>query len=448
MQVIQKNFKPRDVLLAAVFVAVHSLSALAQAPPAPLTVGFTSCYRPRLPLDTFTAQHPEIPLKESPYTRNPWDAARSLRLPYAFDALPEVFAVIVGRRSEDIPQLADRGLIEPVEPILAEMGISPDEFLSNAREAVTYNGHMFAIPHHVQTEGLFVHRDRMAAFGLAREYGSWEELLAAAEEIQSRGATTKDGAPLLGLSAFDTPFAFAELLTVLTGEAPVDYGRAESWASERMSIALDLIQSARQRGVLGFRTMNKPLRVEETAIFGVDHIESLDANSAYVLIPFPPRLHRDDPPAERPRQFGMLEAWAVRANSPDTREKVLAYLRWLLRPETEWTVFEATNQMLPDAQWHLDSVHVPLRPALLESVDFDYAARKFPEFLLAASLVQITHFPAYPQETEHAALAAAEAAVLRQLGSAPAATWLPAMQQEVLKAVQDQPVASATYALY
>ncbi len=434
-------------ILLLLITAVAETSAAQESPPQ-LKVGFTGCYRARLPLDTFVAQHPEFPVTEAPYNRNPWDAALNRRLPYAFDELPQVFAVIAGRRSEDIPQLADRGLLEPVEPILAELGLSPDDFLPNVREAVTYRGRMWAIPHHVQSDGLFVHRARMSAFGLKREYGSWEELLAAAEGVAKQKISTPLGETVVGLSAFETPFAFAETLALLTGEAPVDYATCESWASPRMAAALDFLQDARQRGLLEFRTPNQPLRLKDAALFGIDHIESVEATSPYVLIPYPNRLRQADPPVEQPVQMGMLEAWAVRSNSPESREAVLAYLRWLLSAETEWTVFEATNQRTPESEWVIDSVHVPLRPALLQSVDFEYAGRKFPEFAAAVEMVRQSVFPANPQETENVALRTMEEGVNAKLGTAPAAAWLPELKDAVLKSVVNEPVASATYALY
>lgn len=422
-------------MLAALAVCGCAVSAMAE----PLRIGFTECYRDRLPLDFFAEAYPEIAVEERPFARNPFGAADS-PLPLQAAELPDVFSIVVGRYSDDLRDLADRGLIEPLDDLLEAIGVSPDDFLPQTMEAVRYRGQIWALPHHLVVDALHYDQARFEALGLAPAFDSWEALF---ETMQQYGPPEI----MLPFSSNQTLFGLAELMAQTTGGAPIDYAAAEAWQSDRMAAALDLISGARDRRLLEFRIENEPLRVKATALAGTGRVESLYPTSHYAVMPYPRRLLRDDPPAECAYYPGLLEAFVVRSGT-EAREQAVAFLSWLMLEDTEWEVFLRTNAREGDRPFVMDSVHVPLRPSVWQTVDFDYAFKKFPELDTLRGIVEQAYIAATPAALDKRAVTLASDTVMQKLGGAASATWLDALCDAVRLQVKNTPVESHAYDAY
>ncbi len=431
----------------ALFLLTSAMWGMAESPatgPAPdspgLSVGFMGCYRSRLPLDDFVRLHPDMPLKEVPWGRNPhgcWDKP----LPTRHADLPDVIHLSVGRYSDDLIQLADRGLIEPLDDWFAKLGMDPKDLFPNALEAVTYRGHVWALPHHAVFLVLRGDR-RLIPDGSVDALASWEGLFRSAQEWAA--GKEKRVAFSVPLSAA----SFAEYITLTSAGCGLDLADPAWVEGGPFREAMTMIAANREKGVVENRQMNKPLSRESTAVMGLDFLDSVHPETVYAVYPVPTRFRTADSPSAGSAPFGLLEAFAIRSGASQTDKALVAFLQWLLSADTEWRVFEKSNELKPDIEWLFDTVHVPLRESVLKSIDFEYAARKFPDYPTVVSWCRRTVFPKRPPVVESAVWARVDRAVdYRQ----PGADWekeMALLKRQIVQTVRTTPVESAAYSGY
>jgi ABC-type glycerol-3-phosphate transport system substrate-binding protein len=398
------------------------------------------CYRNRLPFEDFVRLHPDMPLKEVPWGRNPHGCSDK-PLPTRHEDLPDVIHLSVGRCSDDLIQLADRGLIEPLDDWFTKLGLDPKDFFPNALEAVTYRGHVWALPHHAVF--LVLRGDRRvipAATGDA--FASWEGLFRSAREW----AAGKENRV-----AFSVPLsaaAFAEYITLASSGAGLDLADPVWVESAPFREAMNMIAACRKEATLENRQMNKPLSREATAVLGLDFLDSVHPDTAYAVYPVPARFRAVDPPPAGSAPSGLLEAFAIKSGASQTDQALTAFLQWLLSADTEWRVFEKTNELKPDIEWLFDTVHVPLRESILKTIDFDYAARKFPDYPAVVAWCRGTVFPKRPPAIETALWARIDQAIDYRL---PGADWekeMALLKRQLQQAARTTPVESAAYSRY
>lgn len=407
----------------------------------PLQVGYAECFRPRLPLEGFLLEYPDFPLSPRAYARNAWGHPDDR--PYTGDpsALPHVFPVHAGRFNSELPMLVERGWIEPLDSWLAELGLAAEMFPAKVREAVTYRGKIWAIPHHAIVDGLHLRRETIARLGLVSYPQSWEGVFGLVAQAAASGEAAS-------FSAAGTVVDLIECMLLSTGGPPLELSDPTVWESSAMVDTLEILQAAHSAGHLSFRPQNTPMRLADEAVLGIGRVESLHELAPFAVIPFPTRLRERDTPAERTQVAGMLEAYVVRSNSPESREQALTYLRWLLSEETEWAAFEATNQRNPQDAHVLDTVHVPLREGVLASLDFEYAQRKYPAFSVVRENVAGAIYARSPAALDYKALQLAETTLSRELSGPAPSEWLPSLRKSVYLLVKNTPAETWVYDAY
>ncbi len=421
--------------------ALAVLSLCLSASPEALRVGYSECFQARVPISDFEQRHPEIALLPQAHARNAWGHPEDRPFYKSLASLPHVFPIHIGRFCSDLPYLADRGLIEPMDDRLEALGLNPDALPANVRNAVSYRGKVWAVPHHVLMDGLQMNRELAQALGIETPPSSWQQVFSLVASAVERGITT----------SFNTSGTMLELLECMnmsSGASAVDLADANAWASPSFEVALDLLRRANAAKQLTFRPANEPLRVSNTALFGLGRVESLHEIEPYVLIPFPRRLLEEDSPAEVTALPGMLEAYVLRANGEAVQREAMSYLKWLMSDETEWLILDATNQRGSDTPILLDSVHVPLREEVLDSLDFEYARKKFSAFAIMRSNVQSAWFSSTPAAIESVAIQRADEIIRRELDTLPASSWLPSLRQSVNMLVKATPAESTAYLAY
>jgi ABC-type glycerol-3-phosphate transport system substrate-binding protein len=398
------------------------------------------CYRGRLPLEDFVRLHPDIPLKEVPWGRNPHGCSDK-PLPTRHEDLPDVIHITAGRYSDDLIQLADRGLIEPLDEWFKILGLDPKDFFPNALDAVTYRGHIWALPHHAIF--LVLRGDRRLVPATSTDsFGSWEGLLRSAQEL----AAGKENRV-----AFSVPLSaasFAEYITLASAGSGMGLADPAWVEGAPFRDAMAMIATYREKGILDNRQMNKPLSRESTAVLGLDFLDSVHPETTYAVYPVPTRLRAGDTEAAGSAPNGLMEAFAVKSGSSRTDSALTAFLQWLVSTDTEWRVFEKTNELKPNVEWLFDTVHVPLRDSVLKSIDFEYAARKFPDYPTVVAWCRRTVFPKRPPAIETAVWTRVDQAIdYRQ----PGADWekqMALLKRQLLQAVRTTPVESAAYSRY
>ena len=135
---------------------------------------------------------------------------------------------IVSLHAFRIPAYASKGALTDLTPYLAEAGIDADDILPKPREAVTYNGKIYAIPIDVHGALWHINLDLWDKAGLVGADGkpmlptSLSEFEAACQKIKAAG-----GGPILGSGDDDvigTGWLWASLYAQFGGKAFDDKG--------------------------------------------------------------------------------------------------------------------------------------------------------------------------------------------------------------------------------
>lgn len=116
-----------------------------------------------------------------------------LKAMYAGNSAPDVHVI----HKSSIAEFASLGALLPLqEDDLRAAGINPDDWVDRARDAVTYDGQMYAIPMDIHANLWHINLDIMAEAGLVNDAGepilpsSPEELMAHAKQVKD--VTGKD----------------------------------------------------------------------------------------------------------------------------------------------------------------------------------------------------------------------------------------------------------------
>ena len=433
-------------LLMAMTCALFCVSAWPQASGTPsqqvLTVGFPEASRSRIPLAEFGVAHPGVSLLELLWPRDP---ARAMVTPLPRTAadLPSVVFLGAGSYSEDLRNLNERGLLEPLDEVLTGWGIAPSMFLPGTREAFTVDGKLMAIPHHVS---LPVLRFPVKIFGNTPPVAdSWEALLDSTKPLlASRGAP---GARTL-LSVPLSRARFAELIALGAGATPLDLAKPDFLTSPQFSQAMQLQREFEAEGRIVYRPASTPFQADGDALLGVDFVDCLHTDSPLGLLPLPRKIAAVDAAPEVSRIPARIEGMALSAHAGIEREAALALMRFLLSPDAEWRAFDASNLRTPGKETITDMVHVPLHDSVLTSIDFQYALRKFPGISLLRGEIARAWFPQYPVQLEEPVWQLLDERLSHIAMRDDLGKLLQELEQKVQRIVRETPVDSAAYQEY
>jgi ABC-type glycerol-3-phosphate transport system substrate-binding protein len=431
----------------AMLVLVAAAGARAQeaptAAPFAFSIGLPTTAQARLPLEEYQPADPALKAILSPWSRNILKAIDT-PLPLTREVLPPLLVVQAGEYAEDIRLLAERRLLEPVAGVMAELGQQPEDYSPALLAAFSNQGVLYALPLHVTVP---VIRYSRAAFAGAAPPppASWEELLAlGAPLVAGRGTP----GPRRVLSIPMSAARFAALVAMACGEPPLDVANPVFLNSARFAAALRWVRDGIAQGQIDRRQSSTPMTLATGAVFGVDHIESFHADAPFGMLAMPSRLHAQDTPPERRYVPGRAEGVSVRSISPQHRTASIALLKWLFSPETAWRMFERTHARTPSDKWLLDNVHVPLRAQTLQTLDFEYAMKKFPELELLRAQQSEATFAQIPAPLEDLVWERVEATVDYLPVDADLAAELQALFGDVQEIVRTTPVESVAYAGY
>lgn len=410
--------------------------------PQMLTVGFPEASRSRIHLAEFGVAHPGVSLQELLWPRDP---ARAMvtPLPRTAAELPSVVYLCAGSYSEDLRNLNERGLLEPLDEVLTGWGIAPSMFLPGTREAFTVDGKLMAIPHHVS---LPVLRFPVKLFGNTPPVAdSWEALLDSAKPLlASRGAP---GARTL-LSVPLSRARFAELLALGAGATPLDLAKPDFLSSPQFEQAMQLQRKLEEEGRIVYRPASTPFHADGDALLGVDFVDCLHTDSPLGLLPLPRKIAVADAAPEVSRIPARIEGMALAAHAGIEREAALALMYFLLSPDAEWRAFEASNLRTPAKETITDMVHVPLHDSVLTSIDFEYALRKFPGLSLLRGEIARAWFPQYPMQLEEPVWQLLDERLSHIAMTEDLGKLLQELEQKVERIVRETPVDSAAYQEY
>lgn len=294
-------------------------------------------------INRFEAENPDVRVKVNVVA---WPGYPQLAAQIAAGDPPD----LVTMHQSVISDYSGRGLVEPVEPLLAEAGIDPADFTPAARAGVEKQGRLYGMPWDTIGRLFHINTALMAEAGLMRDGRpvlprSPEELLAHARQFKAR-----TGKPYLIQAQVSAPdFHVALLYTYLLA-------RGATIFPDDRHIRLDtpesheIVNLFRQLNIEGLTTLNQDFPAATasfiqgkggifpvgTWMLGPYEAEAQRSGSAlhgnYAVAPFP-RLWGED------AAFVDGHAWVVPAakRSPDERAAMARFLGFLAQYNFDWS---------------------------------------------------------------------------------------------------------------
>ncbi|OJF93790.1 extracellular solute-binding protein [Pararhizobium antarcticum] len=168
-------------------------------------------------INKFEADNPGIDVN---VTTVEWPGYDQLNAQLASGAAPDV----VSMHYSAISDYQTRGLIEPIDPVLAAQGILPDSFTDAARNGVTKEEQMFGLPFDNWTMLFHVNLNLMKQAGLVNADGT-PILPTSVEELVTQGKQFKEktGKPYLVQILANETATYARILYTLLQQQNADF---------------------------------------------------------------------------------------------------------------------------------------------------------------------------------------------------------------------------------
>jgi multiple sugar transport system substrate-binding protein len=192
----------------------------------------------------FNAENPDLQVQTTSLL---WPGIVELNSALSAGTPPDIVSLHAFR----IPAYASKGALTDLTPYLAEAGIDPDDILPKPREAVTYNGKIYAIPIDVHGALWHINLDLWAKAGLVDADGkpmlpqSLSEFEEACKKVNDAGV-----GPILGAGDDDvvgTGWVWASLYAQFGGKAFDDQGMPSVDTPEALT-ALQTMLKLREDG--------------------------------------------------------------------------------------------------------------------------------------------------------------------------------------------------------
>ena len=134
----------------------------------------------------FMAEHPEITIE---YWNQPWDdyftKIQSLWASGDTNAIPDIAFLW------PTPRYAAEGVLENLDPYIAESGYNLEDYWPGLLESAKYEGSVYGFPRDIESNILYYNKDMFDAAGVAypTDDWTWDDLRAAAEQLTVKDAS-------------------------------------------------------------------------------------------------------------------------------------------------------------------------------------------------------------------------------------------------------------------
>jgi multiple sugar transport system substrate-binding protein len=292
--------------------------------------------------NAWNAEHPEAQVATTSLV---WPGIVELNAALAAGTPPDLFTLHAFR----IPTYASKGVLTPLTGYLEEAGIDAADLLPAVKDAVTYNGEVYAIPIDVHGALWHINLDLWERAGLVDENGAPmiptgpEEFAAACQAVLE--AT---GSPILGSGDDDvlgTAWVWASMLAQ-GGSSPVDESGMPNVNTPEALEALSTILQLREDGCIGTGELGAThqafINGEVASVLGgtwaVNEWDAQVANpdaalKRYYVAPFPQI-------GGQPASWGGSHTYVVPLGANADPERVRAavgYLKHLWDHNLDWT---------------------------------------------------------------------------------------------------------------
>ena len=313
----------------------------------------------------WNAEHPETQVQTTALV---WPGIVELNAALAAGTPPEIFSLHAFR----IPSYASKGALTPLTSYLEEAGLDVNDMLPSVREAVTFNGEVYAVP--MDVHGILAHLNlaHWQAAGLVDGSGAptiptnLSQVEAACQKMQAT-----NGGPLFGAGDDDvlgTAWVWASLYAQLGGSAVDGDGLPSVNTAESLD-ALNTFLRLRDEGCFTggelAKTYESFVQGDVASVLGgtwmVNEWEAQvrDPNAAlkeYWVAPLPQV-------GDQPGGWGGSHTWVVPLGANADPERVraaVAYLKHFWDNNLDWT----------------RTGHATVRKSVLESAEYQALPHK------------------------------------------------------------------------
>jgi multiple sugar transport system substrate-binding protein len=290
----------------------------------------------------WNAENPDLQVETTSLV---WPGIVEFNSALAAGSPPDIFSLHAFR----IPTYASKGALTPLTPYLEEAGIDADDLLPPVRDAVTYNGEIYAVPIDVHGALWHINLDLWEKAGLVDENGA-PKIPAGPEEFAAACAAVLEatGSPILGAGDDDvlgTVWVWATLLAQ-NGGSPIDENGLPSVNGPEGLAALETFLRLREDGCIGSgelgATHERFINGEVASVVGgtwsVNEWDKqvADPDAAlkrYYVAPFPQI-------GDQPASWGGSHTWVVPLGANADPERVVAamqYLKFFWDHNLDWT---------------------------------------------------------------------------------------------------------------
>lgn len=290
----------------------------------------------------WNAEHPETQVQTTALV---WPGIVELNAALAAGTPPEIFSLHAFR----IPSYASKGALTPLTSYLEEAGLDVNDMLPNVREAVTYNGEIYAIP--MDVHGILAHLnlELWEQAGLVDAAGA-PMIPTSLGEFETACQKAKDatGGPLFGAGDDDivgTAWVWASLYAQLGGSAVGGDGLPSVNTPESLE-ALNIFLRLRDQGCF---TGGELAKTYESFVGG--NVASV-LGGTWMVNEWEAQVNDPNAPLKRyyvapmpqlggqPSGWGGSHTWVVPlgANAdPDRVRAAVAYVKHFWDNNLEWT---------------------------------------------------------------------------------------------------------------
>ncbi len=286
----------------------------------------------------------------------------TLNATYAGGSPPDVAIM----HAANLPDYARRDLLVPLDGALADAGIDPNDWTETAREGVTYDGQIFAVPWDLHTNLWHVNVDLFREAGLVDGEGnpimptSREELLAQAQQMEER-----TGKQYLATDASQFALTVMFFLTLVyqQGGEVIEADGSAALDTPQTKEALDLMNELFDQG---YASASQDYTAAQTSFLGGDaavlhngtwvvNQYAAEADFVYQASPFPTLY-------DQPANWANSHTWAVPVQKePDRYADALDFIAFLYDNDEAWAV---------------GTGHLPSRKSVLNSQAFESAPQR------------------------------------------------------------------------
>jgi multiple sugar transport system substrate-binding protein len=307
----------------------------------------------------WNAQHPDAQVQTTSLV---WPGIVELNSALAAGTPPDIMSLHAFR----IPAYASKGALTDLTPYLADAGIDVNDMLPRVREAVTYNGDVYAVPLDVHGALWHLNLDQWKKAGLVDADGKpmlpvgLDEFKAACKKLLDAGA-----GPILGAGDDDvvgTGWVWASLYAQFGGKNTTDDGMPNMNTPEALQ-ALNTLLELRDEGCITggelAKTYESFVNGEVAGVVGGTWLvnewdaqvkDPAAALKNYYVAPMPQI-------GDQPASWGGSHTWAIPlgANADPERVKAaLGYVKYFWDHDLDWT----------------RTGHSTVRKSILDSADY------------------------------------------------------------------------------